>query len=161
MANMLKPIEIAGSRLQKDPELLWKTFVKFLSKSDTTQMNDIQMAAQLPFWYDFDIQKGGHFYYFESKYEKLGAKLNVLILATLDALKIIGADKQAEILAKAADVYTCKPRRHPKDADEIAQIGLEGEFEKFDTEYNQTTPEIKDWLEKYLMDHKDNFVKVV
>lgn len=158
---MLKPLEIAGSRLQKDPQLLWKTFIKFLSKSDTTQMNDIQMAAQLPFWYDFDIQKGGHLNYFESKYEKLGEKLNVLIMATLDALKIIGADKQAEILGKAADVYFCKPRQHPKDPDEIAQIGLEGEFEKFDIEYGQTMPEIKDWLEKYLMDHKDDFVKVV
>jgi hypothetical protein len=161
MANMVKPVEISGSRLSKDPELLWKAFVKFLSKSDTTQMNDIQMAAQLPFWYDFDIQKGGHFHYFESKYEKLGEKLNVLILATLDALKIIGADKQAEILGKAADVYFGKARLHPKDPDEIAQLELEGEFEKFDNDYNQTAPEIKDWLEKYFMDYKDNFVKVV
>ena len=158
---MVKPLEIAGSRLQKEPQLLWNTFVKFLSKADTTEMNDIQMAAQLPFWYDSDIQKGGHLKYFESKYEKLGDKLNVLILATLDALKIIGADKQTELLGKAADIYFSKPRKHTKDPDEFSQIEMEGEFEKFDLEYNQLAPTITDWLEKYLMDHRDNFVKVV
>jgi hypothetical protein len=161
MDYMVKPPEIAASRLQKEPQLLWNTFVKFLSKANTTEMNDVQMAAQLPFWYDSDIQNGGHLRYFENKYAKLGDKLNVLVLATLDALKIVGADKQAEILGQSADVYFSKPRQHTKDPDEISQIALEGEFEKFDIEYNNSVPTIPDQLKKYLMAHTDNFVKVI
>jgi hypothetical protein len=157
---MVKPPEIAASRLQKEPLLLWNTFIQFLTKADTTEMNDVQMAAQLTFWYDADIQKGGHLNYFENKYEKLGDKLNVLILATLDALKILGAQQQAEILGGAADVYFCKPRKHSRNPDDIIQMALEGEFEKFDTRYNECDPEINQLLEKYLMAYRDSFVKV-
>jgi hypothetical protein len=158
---MLKPPEIAKSKLQKEPQLLWSTFVNFISKADTTEMNDTQMAAQLPFWYDSEVQNGGHLQYFENEFQRLGTKLDVLILATLDALKIIGAQKQAEVLAKAADVYFSKPRPHTQDPDEYSQIALEGEFEKFDNEYYQCLPDLIDLLEKYVQNHTPDFVKVV
>ena len=158
---MVKPLEIAASRLQKEPQLLWNTFVKFLSTADTREMNDVQMAAQLPFWYDAEVQNGGHLMYFENNCTKLGDKVDVLIMATLDALKIIGAGRQAQVLGRAADVYFSQPRQHTKDPDEYSQIELEGEFEKFDIEYGQVSPAIDDLLKEYLQAHTDNFVKVV
>jgi hypothetical protein len=158
---MVKPPEITAGRLKNNPRLIWNTFIKFISNAETTEMNDIQMAAQLPFWYDSDIQKGGHLRYFKNKGELLGDKLNVLIMATMDALKIIGAEKQLEILAKAADVYFSKPIQNPIDPNEVNQTVLAGEFDKFDDDFYASFPDITELLEKYVMAHLDNFVKVV
>ncbi len=158
---MINPFEITHRQLQEDPHLLWRTFIQFLSKADTTLMNDVQMAAQLPFWYDSDIQKGGHLRYFENNFQKMGDKLDVLIMATLDALKILRADPQAEILARAADCYFSKARSHTPDHDELHQMALEGEFEKLDLEYHDSSPSMKDLLENYLKNNTASFVKVL
>ncbi|HSW58478.1 MAG TPA: DUF4375 domain-containing protein [Dehalococcoidales bacterium] len=158
---MIKPAEIDRRQLEKDPHLLWKTFQKFLSKADTTEMDDVQMAAQLPYWYHADMQSGGHLQYFEEKYQKLGDKLDVLLLATLDALKIIRANRQAEILAAAADLYFSRPRRHTLDTDKLAQLSPAGEFQELDEEYRHCSPGIAELLEEYLTAHQDHFIKII
>jgi hypothetical protein len=158
---MVEPPEISAGQAKEDPHLIWTTFMDFISKAETTELDDIQMAAQLPYWYDSDMTSGGHGRYFDSKYQKLGDKLNVLILATLDALKIIGAHQQAEILARAADIYFAKPRPRINPLDIVARVALAAEFSALDDEYRLSGPEVSHLLEKHVMANLDRFVRLV
>jgi hypothetical protein len=158
---MVEPPKIAARQAQEDPHLIWKTFVEFISTAQTVELDDVQMAAQLPYGYDSDMLTGGHGCYFDSQYQKLGDKLNVLILATLDALKIIGAHEQAEILAQAADLYFDKPRQAVNPLDIVSQAALADEFADLDAEYRRACPEIGHLLEKYVTANLDHFIKLV
>jgi hypothetical protein len=159
--SMIEPPEIARSRVEKEPQLIWETFVDFISRADTREMNDIQMVAQLTFWYDSEVRNGGHWRYFENGYLRLENKLTVLIMATLEALKILKAHKQAEILGGASDLYFSQPRRHTVNPEEISRIRPGGEFAPYDDEYLQWAADFKAQLEIYMMANREHFVKLV
>jgi hypothetical protein len=161
MEGMVTPPEIEKSRLAGEPRLLWNTFAKFISRANTVELDNVQMAAQLPYLYDLDVCKSGHWHYFDNKYQKLGDSLNVLLMATLDALKIVGAHSQAEILARASDLYFCQPRRLGGKYDLLEQVERKNEFKEFDKQYLQALPGVSTVLESYLMGHLDHFVILV
>lgn len=158
---MIQPPRIERRRVQDDPDLIWNTFTDFISCADTREMDDIQMAAQLTYWYDHQVAGEGHLHYFEEGYLRLEIRLNVLIMASLDALKIIRADRQAEILAEASDLYFSRPRQHCRDHQELKYLVGRNEFSRLDNEYRKASPDIPSLLKKYLMNHLDHFVELV
>jgi hypothetical protein len=152
---MVKQPEISRDELAREPDKLWESFIKFLSEANTADLNDIQMAAQLPFWYDHSVRQGGHLPFFENNRQKLQDKLNVLIMATLEALKIIGADSQSEILARAADAYIAGQAENGCDGNQTADL------EKFDNEYCECTPPLTVYLAKFLQAHTADFIHII
>lgn len=158
---MVKPVVVEKAKLKEEPELLWNSFVLFLSEAETMELNDVQMAAQLPWIYDSEVMNGGHLQYFENQYKTLQKKLNILVIATIDALKIIGARKQAEILTLASERYFSKERQPPNSIDEICQDELEGEFEDLDTVFYDCEPDISHYLNEYLTKHTPDFVTLI
>jgi hypothetical protein len=158
---MVKPVIVEKARLRERPELLWNSFLQFLSQAETLELNDVQMAAQLPWIYDAEVMNGGHLQYFENQYKTLQNKLNILVVATIDALKIIGAKKHAEILHQASERYFSKTRCHPAATADPDQAELEGEFDDLDTVFYDSEPDISYYLEIYLKNHTPDFITLV
>ena len=98
---------------------------------------------------------------FENIFNIYKGKENIVVEATLEALKRVGAKKQFKILSDASKRYFSKQRRHPSTVEEFVDSELEGEFEKLDNRYYDCEPDMNTFLEKYLQTHLIEFVKLV
>ena len=49
---------------QRDPNLIWNQFTDFLAMSDIDHLDSAQRPAYLVFWYDSEVQNGGHLQFF-------------------------------------------------------------------------------------------------
>ena len=157
---MAEPIELEKSRVDKEPYLVWNAFIHLIAQ-DPYELSDVQGVAHLAFWYDAEVQNGGHLQYFENMFSRYGHKEDILVLATLEALKIIGAEEQAEILSQASEQHSAKKRKHPLTVEEFVNLALEDEFGEFDKRYYHCSPDINSYLEEYLQTHMSEFVKLV
>ncbi len=158
---MVKPIELSKSEVEKTPYLVWNSFIHLIALSEYKDLTNVQMAASLTFNYDSEVQNGGHLQYFENTAKLYPNKEHLLIDATLDALKVIGAIEQENILSSASKKYYSQERMHPKTVGEYCETALEDEFGDFDNGYYETDPNITSLLEKYLEAHLAEFVKIV
>ena len=131
----------------------WNQFVDLLAMEEYSDLTEIQKVAHLCFWYDSEVQNGGHFQYFLNR----GIKL---VSETEKALHTVGANAQAEILVKAVNVFNTMELTTIANADEYAEIEEEGKFLKLDMEYYQMEPSINDFLEQYLEKFEEEFVLV-
>jgi hypothetical protein len=121
---MAKLIALDKASVDREPYLLWNAFIELISESEPEDLSDIQSVAKFAFWYDSEVQNGGHLQYFENSYIRYESKINVLISATLEALKILGAKKQAKIFASASAKYLSSLKKHPKDIQEYTEQSL-------------------------------------
>jgi hypothetical protein len=53
--------------VNESPFLIWNTFVELMVDEEFESLNDIQRVAYLCFWYDSEVQNGGHLQYFENR----------------------------------------------------------------------------------------------
>lgn len=157
---MLEPIEIEKSKVEKEPYIKWNAFIELIAR-DPDKLNDIQGVAHFAWMYDSEVQNGGHLQYFENIFNIYKGKENIVVSATLEALKIIGAKKQYKILSAASKRYFSKEKLHPSTVEEFVDEELEGEFEKLDNRYYDCEPDMNNFLEKYLQTHLSEFVKLV
>jgi hypothetical protein len=82
---------IERARLQQEPHLVWNAFIDLLAISEYGDLSLIQRKAHLVFWYDSEVQNGGHGQYFENRgVSRLGE--------TVAALRNLGLECQAETL---------------------------------------------------------------
>jgi hypothetical protein len=156
----MEPTEIEKSKVEKEPYSIWNAFIELIAR-DPDKLNDIQVVAHFAWKYDSEVQNGGHLQYFENIFNIYKGKENIVVSATLEALKIIGAKKQLKILSDASKQYFSKQRRHPSTIEEFVDEELEGEFEKLDNRYYDCEPDMNSFLEKYLQTHLGEFVRVV
>ena len=143
-------------RVSRDsgPDAAWNAFVDLIATEEYADLDPVQKVAHLAFWYDSEVQNGGHLQYFQNR----GTGL---VPETLEALKVLGAHCQLGILARAAAVYDRKPRKNVENVDEYVDEALEGEFEEFDDKYYACQPEIADLLERYFEQYRASFVEEV
>ena len=121
---------------EKEPYLLWNAFVDLIAVESYENLSSTQRLAHLVFWYDSEVQNGGHAQYFENRgTDFLGE--------TLAALLALGLACQAEVLRKAAaapsvarlatadrDYHLCMP---------TTIAGLEKHFEGNQAKYVELT----------------------
>jgi Domain of unknown function (DUF4375) len=157
---MLKPIELTKSNVDNDPYLVWNTFIQILTQ-DYNEMSDIQAVAHHAFWYDSEVQNGGHIQFFENVFSSYKDNQEVFLSATYEALNIVGAEHQAKIIDNAIKQYYSEIRKHPSTVEEFVELELEDEFGKFDELYYKCSPEMNYCLETYLQAHKDEFVQII
>jgi hypothetical protein len=156
----MKPKELEKSKVDEAPYLVWNAFIEVVNGSQS-ELNDIQSVASLAFWYDSEIQNGGHLQYFENIYNNYKNREEAFIKATLEALKIIGANKQADILNEAAKLYFTKQREHPSSTEEFCELELQDEFGNIDGLYYKCAPDMNNYLEQYLHKYQGEFVTLV
>lgn len=158
---MVKQIEIPKTRVEKEPYLVWNSFVQLIAMSKPDELNETQSVAHLAFEYDSEVQNGGHLQYFENEHILYKEKLPALVSATLEALKIIGADKQAKILSQAYNKYLSQVRKNPITPENFSELELEDTFGKLDDKYYELSPDMNHYLEKLLHVHIDQFIKFI
>ncbi|MBR6690090.1 MAG: hypothetical protein IKL65_02025 [Bacilli bacterium] len=107
---------------------IWNKFIEDVCSRNISTLNEIQKNAVLCFWYDCEINNGGHCAYFSTyPHSKFYSE------DLFEALKIVGNNKIANNFIKAL------------------QNGIDDEYEKVDNAYYQFEPALIDYLEKYVI----------
>jgi hypothetical protein len=151
--NMTAPRRLVREQVDDDQYLVWNEYVDILAMSDYVELTETQQAAHLVFWYESEVQNGGHLQYFHNQGDQR-------VRETIRALKRLGADCQSKVLARAVKQYASKPRTRIESAEEYAEEALEGEFDKLDRAFHACQPPLIEALEAYLQKHQPEFVVV-
>ena len=146
--------QISRTVLNKEPYLEWNAFVDILAMESYEDLVPIQRTAYLVFWYDSEVQNGGHLQYFENRGTDF---LN----PTLDALTQLKANCQRQVLEVAGKLFLSRSRAEINTVEEYVDAALEGEFDECDSKYNKCNPEITELLENYLKKHRDSFIEEI
>jgi hypothetical protein len=151
---MVNPVVITSRQLRDNPYLVWNEYVNFLASADRNELSHNQRPAFDVFWYESEVQNGGHIQYFEN--EGIERIDNVI-----DALRLLGGSSYAEVLSRAAEKYAAISRPKASTVEEFVELSLAGEFNSFDTEFHACSPTLSKLLEDYLEVHKSEFVVIV
>jgi hypothetical protein len=82
------------------------------------------------------------------------------LAATIEALGLLGAACQQQVLREAGERWLSRPRPDIETAEEFCDTALEGEFELFDSRFHACLPTLQECLESYLERHQAFFVSV-
>lgn len=93
--------KLKSAEVKKNPYIVWNVFIDLLAMEDESDLSEKQRIAHDAFWYDSEIQNGGHMQYFENKFKKDYSGI-------IKSLNLIGAKKQAKIFEKAVKQFTKK-----------------------------------------------------
>jgi hypothetical protein len=141
-------------QLINEPYQLWNEYVDLLAMSDYDALEPVQRVAHLVFWYESEVQNGGHLQYFENQGTTHLDK-------TIAALRHLHGNCYSEVLAAAKVQYYSRPRTKIQSTTEYVATALQGEFDQFDQAFAQCRPEIVDLLKAYLNDHEAAFIERV
>jgi hypothetical protein len=109
-------------------------------------------VAHLAFWYDSEVQNGGHLQYFENQGT---ARVGEVV----GALRRLGADCQADILLRAKAQHGMEPRPPISSVEEYVEIALKGEYASLDSEYYAAEPATTKLLADFLESHEGEFIE--
>lgn len=112
----------------------------------------VQRKAALVFWYQAEVNNGGHFQYFTNS---AGAHR----LEALQALRELGALRAAEILGLAVLTVTGSEKSRPVDLQEYAEQEAESGLRELDSQYYASADsEVQEALLRYLKAFESEFV---
>ena len=137
---------------QRDPNLVWNEFIHLLTFSEVGELDSKQRPAHLPFWYDSEVQNGGHLQYFENRPTELVGE-------TIRALAALGASQQAAVLRSASERWMSRRRVKPRTVDEYVEESAKLEFEDLDNAYYGLSPSVTDMLENCLESNRGSFIE--
>jgi hypothetical protein len=140
--------------VQATPWVLWNGFVDLIAKEDYRDLDAIQRPAHLVFWYESEVQNGGHLQYFENRGTEHLAE-------TITSLGVLGAIGQQQVLHEAGELYLGRSRPRIASVEEFCATALGGEFAVFDRRFHECAPLLQQCLESYLRSHQSSFVVVV
>ncbi|MDD5259817.1 MAG: DUF4375 domain-containing protein [bacterium] len=127
------------SEYSLSPHLAWNAFIDLLAMSDYSQLTPIQQVAYLVFWYESEVQNGGHGQYFENR--GIG-----MLQETLSALEQLGGYSQRNVLSEAFGIFK--------------QNAVEFNEDPFDKAFHECSPNIQVLLEQYLKKWFEEFIEL-
>jgi len=138
---------VERARLRLEQHLVWNAFIDLLAMEDYGALSVIQRKAHLAFWYDSEVQNGGHGQYFENR----GVSR---LSETTAALRDLGLECQAEVLSRAsAALSTTEPGADWADT-------LPDSFiDELDAAFHRCTPTVTEALEQHLARHIAEYVE--
>jgi len=139
--------------IKKEEYQIWNSFIDLIAMENENELTEIQKNAQQAFWYDSELQNGGHLQYFENQKKKDYSNV-------IQSLKNIGAEKQSQILQKAANLYFNKNRKSIKSIFNFIKKANEGEFDEFDSQYYEIEPDMNYHLQNYLNNNLNEFIEI-
>jgi len=134
-------------RLQQEPYLVWNAFIDLLAMEEYDDLSSLQRKAHLVFWYESEVQNGGHGQYFENR------GLNRLA-ETVAALRDLGLGCQAQVLSRAVAAFS-SAEPGTDWADTLDDVFIE----ELDDAFHQCTPTVTEALEKHLAEHASEYVE--
>jgi hypothetical protein len=145
------------SRSQKDEHyaLPWNAMVDLCAMESLEACTSVQRKAALVFWYQAEVNNGGHLQYFTNA---AGARR----LEALQALRELDAPRAAEILALVILVVSLSENSHPRGLDEYAEQEAGSGLRDLDSRYYKTADaEVQDALLRHLKANEQEFVRWV
>lgn len=121
---------------EREPHLIWNAFVDLVAVEAYEDLTEIQRRAHLVFWYDSEVQNGGHDQYFEN----CGTQRNGEVI---EALERLGLPCLAKVFAMAASANS-------------SGQGLSAA----DDAYHLCAPSAIEGLEAHLTINQDHYVEL-
>ena len=148
--------------IERRPELVWNAFVDLLAGEDYDDLSATQRVAHLAFWYDSEVQNGGHGQYFDN----IGlAKAK----ETITALEAMELECQAAVLrtaCEAAERQLAVPLTAEKQFRALLRWLMSSRapqspspYQMVDEAYYRCSPTIVDALEAYLARYRSEFLE--
>jgi hypothetical protein len=154
---MVQPVRLPKPEVARHPELPWNEYIHILALFNYTDLTATQQVAHLVFWYEQEVQNGGHLQYFENQ-RTLG---QLRIEETVQALNAVGAGEHAQVLADAAGQLRSRTREPIRTAQEFVGQGLAREFDEYDRRFHACPTCLVDYLKQYLDANFGDFVEIV
>lgn len=155
---------LSRADVERRPELVWNAFIDILSAEDYDDLSPGQTIPHLVFWYDAEVQNGGHGQYFDNRgLSKVGE--------TVEALRTMDLGCQADVLTAALERRRASTRSQsdaPPASGSLRRIvkwllatksKAVGFSDPNDAAYHRCSPTIVDALERYLAAHEAEFVR--
>lgn len=152
-ANAMITRSLTKQEVEAEPFRVWNAYVNLLAMEDYHDLSPEQHPAYWVFWYEYEVQNGGHFQYFENR----GTEH---LAATIEALGLLGAACQQQVLREAGELWLSRFRPRVQTAQEFCDTALEGEFETLDSRLHACSPTLQQCLEAHLDSHQSSFISV-
>lgn len=145
---------VGKRQLEHEPYIIWNECVDLLATSSYNSLSETQRIAYLVFWYDAEVQNGGHLQYFENQStSRLGE--------TISALNKLGAICQSVVLTQAEEHYRFRAYKKPQSAEEFVELAQKGEFGEYDRAFHACQPAITELLQAFLQAYEAEFIERV
>ena len=142
-------IALQRASVQRDPNLVWNTFINIIATGDPLQLTLVQHRVRLVFDYESEVQNGGHGQYFENKCIEV-------IPATIEALNWMGLVGQAAVLAQAHQRLV----KMPRDCSWEEWL-VDNEIEEWDATFHDCQPDIMDIFACHLARHEAEYIELI
>ena len=141
------------AEIREQPHSEWNAFVDVLAMSPLEELDAQQVPAHLVFWYESEVQNGGHFQYFENR----GL---ADVDETIQSLRLLGAASHAEVLTRALRTASGREWGAISSADDFVAEALESELGTSDSDFHECAPPLQEILEAHLREHRDWYIEV-
>ena len=146
-------VRLPRSRMEGDPHSLWNTYVDLLARAKRGDLASNQLAAHLVFWYESEVQNGGHLQFLKNR-------PGVDLQPTVEALGDLQAPHFQPLLREAIRRWDSKSRLPAATSEEYVCQELEGEFDDLDAASFAASPTLIELLELHLAAHRDRFIAI-
>ena len=154
LATAMKTRRLTKQEVDAQPFRVWNAYADLLAMEDYRDLAEEQRPAHLVFWYESEVQNGGHLQYFENR----GTEL---LQETVNALGLLGAGCQQQILREAGEVLVSRTRPPIRTVPEFSAVALKEEFSAFDSRFHACSPSLQECLEAYLVRRQSSFVTII
>ncbi|MGH9514229.1 MAG: DMP19 family protein [Terriglobales bacterium] len=145
--------QLTSQEVEAEPFSIWNSFINLLAEYSYEELSAEQRPAHLVFWYESEVQNGGHLQYFENRGVEHLAE-------TIAALGLVGASCQQQLLKEASTLFLGHPRKPIETVEEYVSIAMEDEFGVFDQGFGLCSPSLVSRLDYYLKTHQSIFVTI-
>lgn len=147
----MKRVTVTRGDLEVINYAAWNAFVELLAMTHYDDLAPTQQPAHLVFWYESEVQNGGHLQYFLNHGDARGEE-------TVQSLHALGADEQARIFQRALVRWRSTKRSARVDAEEYAAEALEGEFDDLDQAFHVSPKQLVEVLKLHLAEHEADYL---
>lgn len=151
---MVPPKRMSNREIEAAPHEVWNAFVNVVLLHDYEQQDRTQRVGHLTLWYDSEVDNGGHLQYFENHGTSRTPEV-------VEALRVIGADCQADVLTRALEQRESRARVPIGTPEEYVETALAGEYDELDRAKSDCRPTICELLQTYVERHESSFVERV
>jgi hypothetical protein len=152
-SRFVKIRKLSKQEVDDEPFCVWNAYVNLLATEEYHELSAEQRPAHLVFWYESEVQNGGHLQFFENHGTERLAE-------TIEALGLLGAVCHQQVLRDAGNLWLNHSRAQIQSAEEYCEIALEGEFDNFDSRFHACSPSLQQCLEGYLARHQSIFITI-
>ena len=144
---------LSKEQIEKEPWQIWNSFVDLVCMEKYYDLTPIQKVASALFWYNSEVQNGGHMQYLANQ----GIDH---LKETILAFEKIGNKDFLPILTKAFNIYGTSNLDEIEEVEDYVAVALQDHFAECDTKFHEIEPSIDKILEDYLYQYQVEFIEI-